>query len=70
MIEEEYIVSVKGKNVRLFAADKIEIKPQSLESLLRHAFRAGQKSVKQEKKGPRRGSPVDDLFSKAFEGMK
>ena len=46
--EQDFINSVKESNARLFAADKIQIKPESLESLLRRAYRAGKQDSKSE----------------------
>lgn len=49
MTTEEYILLVKGKNPRLFAASLIRIAPASLEKVVRQAFNAGQESARKEK---------------------
>lgn len=46
----QYIDSTKAKNKRLFAAEKIQLRPAELENLLRHAFDAGRSSAPQEER--------------------
>lgn len=45
MSEESYISDLKRKNWDLFSADKIKISPDSLEKILRQAFREGAKDA-------------------------
>jgi uncharacterized tellurite resistance protein B-like protein len=41
---DEYIKGVEAKNPRLLASEKIQIRPDALKALLRHAFNAGRTS--------------------------
>lgn len=58
MTENEFILSVKDKNRKLFDAKEIKIRPDSLEKLLRQAFNEGIKFNRNEK------SLFEELFGK------
>lgn len=58
MTEPEFIASVEASNAKLFAAEKIQIKPDTLTQLLRRAYRAG-KDEAEKKRG-------HDLFNGLF----
>jgi len=46
--EQDFISAIKAANKLLFAAEKIQIKPESWESLLRRAYQAGKDENKSE----------------------
>lgn len=60
MIEQDYINNTKAKNKELFAAKEIKITPESLERLMRHAFRAGKQSI---------SNKTDDLYNQFFDSL-
>jgi hypothetical protein len=51
MDENEYMATARRVNARLFDAEKVQIAPRSLESLMRHAFQAGEKNARDQDKG-------------------